>query len=193
MGAEAVTKARQKRKADLVYIMGGKCSICGYDKCQQALEFHHIDKSTKKFGLSSGNCHSWEEDIQEVKKCALVCSNCHKELEVFNYKTFCTFDEERYKELNELRKKEEKTCKNCGKEVSYGATYCTDCWSVMNRRVERPCREELKSLIRNLPFTQIGKEFGVSDNTIRKWCDSYGLPRTKKEILSFSKEEWEKI
>lgn len=50
MGAEAVTKARQKRKADLVYIMGGKCSICGYDKCQQALEFHHIDKSTKKFG-----------------------------------------------------------------------------------------------------------------------------------------------
>lgn len=67
MGAETVTKARQKRKADLVYIMGGKCSICGYDKCQQALEFHHIDKSTKKFGLSSGNCHSWEEDIQEVK------------------------------------------------------------------------------------------------------------------------------
>lgn len=34
MGAEAVTKARQKRKADLVYIMGGKCCLCGYDKCQ---------------------------------------------------------------------------------------------------------------------------------------------------------------
>lgn len=114
-------------------------------------------------------------------------------MEVFNYKTSYTFDEERYKELNELRKKEERTCKNCGKEVSCGATYCADCWSIMNRRVERPCREELKSLIRNLPFTQIGKEFGVSDNTIRKWCDNYDLPRTKKEILSFSKEEWEKI
>lgn len=92
-----------------------------------------------------------------------------------------------------LEKKEERTCKNCGKEISYGATYCADCWSIMNRRVERPCREELKSLIINLPFTQISKEFGVSDNTIRKWCDNYGLPRTKKEILSFSKEEWEKI
>ena len=38
-------------------------------------------------------------------------------------------------------------------------------------------REELKELIRNKPFTQIGAKFGVSDNAIRKWCDKFDLPR----------------
>lgn len=27
------------------------------------------------------------------------------------------------------------------------------------------------------PFTQIAKQFEVSDNAIRKWCNRYNLPR----------------
>ena len=54
-------------------------------------------------------------------------------------------------------------------------------------------REELKNLIRNKPFTQIGKQFGVSDNTIRKWCDKFNLPKKKTEIQNYSEEEWSKI
>lgn len=54
-------------------------------------------------------------------------------------------------------------------------------------------RKELKDLIRTFPFTKIGNDFGVSDNTIRKWCDKYSLPRTKKEIKSYSDEEWNLI
>ena len=171
MSAEATTKARQKRKADLVYLMGGKCILCGYDKCQQALEFHHIDKNTKKYGLSSGNCHSWEEDVEEVKKCALVCSNCHKEIEVFGYKTFNTFDEERYIELNELRKVKEKICKSCGKEISQGATYCSECWSIINRRVERPTREKLKDLRmeRGLTLKETALRVGLTRNAIANY------------------------
>lgn len=38
-------------------------------------------------------------------------------------------------------------------------------------------REELKMKIRKTPFVQIAKEYGVTDNTIRKWCDKYQLPR----------------
>lgn len=53
-----------------------------------------------------------------------------------------------------------------------------------------PTRAELKELIRNKPFTQIGVMFGVSDNAIRKWCDSYGLPRKKSEINKYTEEEW---
>lgn len=55
------------------------------------------------------------------------------------------------------------------------------------------CREELKQLIRTTPFVQIGKQFGVSDNVIRKWCDKYKLPRKVSEIHIFTDEEWEKI
>ena len=51
------------------------------------------------------------------------------------------------------------------------------------RKVKRPSKEELLFLIKNKTFTQIGKDYGVSDNAIRKWCKSYGLPYKKKDIL----------
>ena len=57
----------------------------------------------------------------------------------------------------------------------------------------RVSREELKTLIRTLPFLQIGEKFNVSDNTIRKWCDKYNLPRKASEIKKYSDEEWNLI
>ena len=54
-------------------------------------------------------------------------------------------------------------------------------------------REELKNLIRTTSFIQIGKQFKVSDNAIRKWCLKFNLPKTKKEINSYSNKEWELI
>lgn len=65
--------------------------------------------------------------------------------------------------------------------------------SLLNRTIERPSRDELKKLIRTKPFTQIAEIYGVSDNAIRKWCDFEKLPRKKKDINSYSDEEWEKI
>ena len=59
--------------------------------------------------------------------------------------------------------------------------------------VEKVSREELKTLIRTLPFTKIGEKFGVSYNAVRKWCDKYGLPKRMDEIKKFSDEEWLKI
>lgn len=53
---------------------------------------------------------------------------------------------------------------------------------VKAQKVERPTREQLKELIRFKPFTQIGKDFGVSDNAVRKWCKSYNLPTKTSDI-----------
>ena len=61
-------------------ICGGKCSICGYDRCVDALEFHHENPQEKEFKLGSGNTMSWKEYRAEALKCKLVCSNCHKEI-----------------------------------------------------------------------------------------------------------------
>ena len=44
-----------------------------------------------------------------------------------------------------------------------------------------------------MSFVDIGKEFGVSDNTIRKWCKKYQLPYQKKRIKEYSDSQWEKI
>lgn len=88
-------------------------------------------------------------------------------------------------------------CIDCGKELS-GKQY-TRCPNCANKARIVPLnkmlvtREELKQLIRTTPFTTIGNRFGVNDNSIRKWCDKFNLPRTKKIINSYSDEEWANI
>ncbi len=63
-------------------ISGGKCTICGYKKYIGALDFHHINPSTKLFSLSvKGLCYSWDSILKEAKKCILLCKNCHTEVE----------------------------------------------------------------------------------------------------------------
>ena len=59
--------------------------------------------------------------------------------------------------------------------------------------MKRPERDDLKDLIRNNSFLSIGKQFGVSDNSIRKWCAAYNLPTKKTEIKKISDEEWQSI
>lgn len=77
-----VTKNRKERKLKLVQYFGGKCLVCGYDKCQQALTFHHLNPGEKEFGISAnGICRSFERMLEEAKKCVLVCARCHIEIE----------------------------------------------------------------------------------------------------------------
>lgn len=105
------------------------------------------------------------------------------------------------KKLFEERQKDQSSvikqyfCKNCGKLLS-GKTIsgvCSKCNSIQSRIVERPSRDELKMLIRTLPFTQIASSYGVTDNAIRKWCDAEGLPRKVSEIKQYSEEDWKSI
>ncbi len=59
---------------------GGKCSRCGYDKCFDALEFHHLDPSEKEFSLGEKRGISLPKLRKELDKCILVCRNCHTEI-----------------------------------------------------------------------------------------------------------------
>ncbi len=74
------TILRRNMKLQAIKLLGGKCCICGYNKCIDALEFHHKNPNQKDFKLGSGNTISWKEYKQEALKCILVCSNCHKEI-----------------------------------------------------------------------------------------------------------------
>ena len=84
-------------------------------------------------------------------------------------------------------------CKLCNNQIGKGAIYCVDCGHKIQQKCERPSREELKNLIRTLPFTQIGKQYGVSDNAIRKWCIAENLPNKARDIKTYSDEEWKQI
>lgn len=58
------------------------CAICGYSKSMRALEFHHVVPEDKKIGLNKSAFWTYSEQtlLEEVQKCILLCSNCHKEI-----------------------------------------------------------------------------------------------------------------
>lgn len=78
------TKNRFRRRVEYKKLLGGKCQICGYSKCWDALQFHHKNPDHKKFEVSDaifGSVKRSEQEIlEEVKKCSLLCANCHYEL-----------------------------------------------------------------------------------------------------------------
>jgi hypothetical protein len=56
--------------------------MCGYADCHAALEFHHLEPHAKQFGLAQyGMARSIERARLEARKCVLLCSNCHAEVE----------------------------------------------------------------------------------------------------------------
>ena len=76
-----VTKeARKALKKKCLEFKGNKCEKCGYSKCMEALEFHHLDPTQKEFEISGSNSKNWNKIVNELKKCLLVCSNCHREI-----------------------------------------------------------------------------------------------------------------
>jgi transposase len=80
--AEAVGRRRRVIKRILVEEAGGRCVICGYSRCQRALQFHHLDPASKEFHLGqAGHCRSLARSRAEARKCALLCANCHAEVE----------------------------------------------------------------------------------------------------------------
>jgi hypothetical protein len=77
----AVKKRRKVLRTKAIWYKGGRCEICGYSKCSDALEFHHLEKDMKDFGISSkGYTRGWGRVKEEIDKCILVCANCHREL-----------------------------------------------------------------------------------------------------------------
>lgn len=86
-------KAAERRlalKERAIAHLGGKCQLCGYDKCPSAFDFHHMDGSAKDFHISSKT--TWESIEPELAKCVLLCSNCHREAHAGWHPEYLTLD-----------------------------------------------------------------------------------------------------
>lgn len=149
-----------------------KCSICGllpmWNGKPLTLILDHINGENHDDRLSNLR---W------------VCPNCDRQLETTGYTKFHSRKKETKKKI-----KQTKHCFQCGKIIK-GTSLCRECYD-RNRHKHIPNRELLKNSIRNTSFVSIGKQYGVSDNAVRKWCKYYDLPYQSSIIHNFSDEEW---
>ncbi len=72
-------KRRAARKRRCVEYLGGACARCGYDRCVQALQFHHLRDKIMKLNTMIKNGAGWARLKAELDKCELLCANCHAE------------------------------------------------------------------------------------------------------------------
>ena len=202
MSSIATTQFRKNRKGQLVDVCGGSCNICGYHKSIAALEFHHIDPSTKKYTISAkGTCHNIEADLQEVSKCILVCANCHREIHNSEYTDIellkmRIYDEDKaqnlLKQIEAKKHSPQLYCNSCGAVITKYSDTCK-CIKCAHKNVNKPTREELKDLVFNFSFEAVGRQYHVSGNAVKKWCMSYNLPNLRSVIRNYTKEQWEEV
>lgn len=156
------------------------CSICGQEPIWNGKEL------TLTLDHKNGKNHD-----NRLNNLRWVCPNCDRQLDTFAGRNQYIYINNQPK----LKEKKHNYCIDCGKEILLSSTRCFECSSkikgLKQRKVKRPSREELKQLIRTIPFLQIGKKYSISDNAVRKWCDEYNLPRVKKEINKYTQEEWD--
>ena len=143
-------------------IFENKCAICGqlpfWNGKALVLVLDHIN------GIRNDN---------RLLNLRLLCPHCHSQTDTFAgrsvRKTYnCV-------KCGRARTKHSKSglCKYCAATI-FGQEH---------RKVKnRPSKDDLVTLIATTPMTTIGRIFGVSDNAVRKWAKTYGIP-TKKILL----------
>ena len=212
---ESVSKKRKNYKKELVEYKGGECEICGYNKCIEALDFHHKDPTQKDFNISKSKICNIETLKKEVDKCILVCANCHREI---HYKIRLEKEKKKqeekeknkikfYNEHNYIHKTNDSfnyiNLEDIINDINNGLTkkeiYKKNHISskTLNKFLEKnnilynkkknviPPKDVLISLLKSKNFVEIGKLYDVSDNAVRKWCKKYDLPYTKKDVKEY--------
>ena len=162
-----------KRKLELIELKGGKCEICGYDRNISALDFHHIDPSIKNIQLDSRHLSNTNKEkiVEELNKCILLCSNCHRELHHphLDKDNINNLIEEMTSKHSSLIKKKY-FCKYCGKEMNYtkGKKYCSKECRNLDSMKNNPTIEEIKTKYSELgSWEKVSKYFNCSRKKIR--------------------------
>lgn len=85
-----------------------------------------------------------------------------------------------------LRESQINLCLNCGKEFKISCSavkcgegkYCSrECSDTSRRKVKRPSKDELETLVWEKPTTKIALDYGVTDKSVEKWCKKYGIKK----------------
>ena len=172
-GADAVTRWRRNTKARIVASMGGSCVVCGYSHCLRALAPHHLNAETKGFSVSNGkNNRSWKHIVKELRKCVLLCANCHAEVHAGITEipeTAVRFDEE-YSDYR-TRQADVDQCPVCFAPKSDTRRYCSRaCAAASKKRINWEQHDVSITELRSCgwSYEQIGDSMDVSGGAVWK-------------------------
>lgn len=183
----------QRQKQRSVVYKGGSCLVCGYSECIWALQFHHLDPSTKEFAVSSKPTIAWARIKKELDKCVLLCNRCHTEVHHGTTELATHLWKNPTPEKGEgllkavveagtlqphrpkyATPKKHYYCKDCGIEVCGRLSVrCVECNSKFRigkhtTKIQWPSVAELLERAQTIGYAALGRELGVSDNAIRK-------------------------
>ena len=155
----------------MIQAMGKGCQCCNYSTCYQALELHHLDPKAKElsFGSVISNPKKWANIVVELRKCILLCANCHREIHA-GVKTipssFAIFDESFLNYRPQIETHDE--CPICKNPKPKHQRTCSYKCAIQRRGCVQWDSIDLPKLKQTLSNTQIGDMFGVSESAVRK-------------------------
>jgi hypothetical protein len=178
--SDDVKSWRKRFKERIIVSMGGGCCICGYNKCQSSLALHHLDPAKKDFGFGSirANPKNWQTIVEELRKCILICHNCHFEVHegvtqapdnapAFDEK-FCDYRLMEYQ--NTLT-----ACPICGTMKRPFLKHCSlSCSGKSKYKVDWD-NVDLVEELKTKSVVKLAEELGCSDGAIHKRLKKLGL------------------
>lgn len=181
--SEAVKNWRKNTKKRMIEAMGGCCQICKYNNCNEALSFHHLDPTLKKFqfGKIRANCKSWNKIVEELRKCILLCERCH--IEVHNGvleipEKYETFNEEYADYLKNQKEESFDNCPVCGNKKPLHQKTCSyKCAAKLSRKVDWDNINLVKMLKSGKSYSKIADMCGCSCGNVIKRCKRLGLEK----------------
>lgn len=188
--SEAVKRSRDKKRSLMIEAMGGKCVICGYS-VQSGLTLHHINPELKtlSFGSVRSTNTSWPIVVEEMRKCTLLCANCHNEVHyqgLENYEFESSFNEDySVTQITEqghlINPLSQRNCVICNtilstKQLNCCSEQCRIKW-ISTTKSKIDWEIELPSIIRmreeGFSFVDIATLYPVSDKTIAEHYYKY--------------------
>ena len=75
---QQVNTQNRARKQQAIQYLGGCCADCKQVYHDSVYDFHHVDVASKEGNPSKFIAGSWDKAKEELDKCVLLCSNCHR-------------------------------------------------------------------------------------------------------------------